>query len=222
MNMLAILVLAVGISLDGLAAGIAYGLRCVRVPLTSVGIASFISGAAVLVSMQAGNVIGHYLSSAMLPRFGAVLLVGLGIWGVVQGRRKSEILPPAEALASRAEDMILNLHLQPFGLVVQILREPLTADLDCSGVISGWEALLLGVALALDAMGVGIAAALVGFPLVATCVSVMVVSFLALSGGLLIGRGWAGQTATGSMIWRYLPSSVLILMGLWWFVTAGG
>ena len=219
--MFAVLILAIGISLDGFAAGIAYGLRCVRVPFTSVVIASSISGAAVWLSMQAGSVFGHYSSSVMLPRLGAALLIGLGGWSMVQGRRQVEVLPPIEVVPEE-DDMIFNLRLQPFGLVIQILREPLTADLDCSGVISGWEALLLGLALALDAMGVGLAAALMGFPLVATCISVMAVSFLALSGGLLVGRKWAGKSDGPTTFWRYLPGCVLILMGLWWFVTARG
>lgn len=220
--MFAVLILAIGISLDGFAAGIAYGLRCVRVPFISVVIASLISGAAVWLSMQAGSVFGYYSSSVMLPGIGAALLVGLGGWSMVQGRRQVEALPPIEEVRQE-DDLIFNLRLQPFGLVIQILREPLTADLDSSGVISGWEALLLGLALALDAMGVGLAAALMGFPLVATCISVMTVSFLALSGGLVVGRNLVGKSGGGStVLWRYLPGSVLILIGLWWFITSRG
>ncbi|NLK08461.1 MAG: sporulation membrane protein YtaF [Firmicutes bacterium] len=217
--MLAVLLLAVGISLDGFIAGVTYGLRKVRMPLTSVGIASLISGAAVFLSMQAGHIIGVYLNGALLPRLGALLLIGLGGWNVVQGSRSAPLKTPTAG--ATGEDTIFRFRLQPFGLVIQILREPMRADLDASGTISSWEAILLGTALALDAMAVGLAASMVGFPLIATCLSVVAVSFIALNSGLFVGRLWAKDTDERSVIWRYLPGSILIVIGLWWLLTAG-
>jgi len=220
-NLSAVLLLAIGISLDGFVAGIAYGLRRVRIPLTSVGIASLVSGVAVLVGMQAGVFVGHYIDGGFVPRLGAVLLIGLGLWGMIQSQREADPAVISSSVQSKEEDMILRVKLQPFGLVIQVWKEPLTADLDCSGTIGGWEAVLLGLALALDAMGVGLAAALAGFPLLATSSSIIVVSFLALSGGLLLGSHWAAQDKVSRGVFRYLPGGVLMTIGLWWLITAG-
>ncbi|NMB46343.1 MAG: sporulation membrane protein YtaF [Firmicutes bacterium] len=222
MKLSAVLLLAIGISLDGLVAGIAYGFRRVGVPLASVGIASLISGAAVLLAMQAGALIGRYIDTGFVPRLGALILVGLGLWSVIQARRQADADIAEHALESAGEDMILNVRLQPFGLVIQVWKEPLKADLDYSGAISGWEAVLLGVALALDAVGIGLAAALAGFPLLTTCVSVIVVSFLALSGGLFVGSHWAKQAKVSRAMFSHLPGGVLMAIGFWWLLTAGG
>ncbi|NMB12881.1 MAG: sporulation membrane protein YtaF [Firmicutes bacterium] len=221
MNLSAVLLLAIGISLDGLVAGIAYGLRRVRVPLTSVGIASLVSGVAVFLAMQAGAAVGHYIGGGFMPRLGAVLLVGLGLWSILQKRRETGAVFSGDAQESKGEDMILKVRLQPFGLVIQVLKEPLIADLDCSGMISGREAVLLGIALALDATGVGLAAAMAGFPLLTTSISIVLVSFLALSTGLLIGCRWARAARLSRNLLGRLPGGVLIAIGLWWWITAG-
>ena len=221
MNLSAVLLLAVGISLDGLVAGIAYGLRRVRVPLTSVAISSLISGVAVFLAMKAGAIVGRHIDGGFMPRLGAVLLVGLGLWGILQKRRETDTVVLDGVQESKGEDMILNVRLQPFGLVIQVLKEPLIADLDCSGVISGKEALLLGIALALDATGVGLAAAMAGFPLLTTCISIVLVSFLALTVGLFVGCRWARAAKLSKDMLGLLPGGVLIAIGLWWWITAG-
>ncbi|MGI6566977.1 MAG: sporulation membrane protein YtaF [Firmicutes bacterium] len=221
MELSAVVLLAIGISLDGLAAGIAYGMRQVRMPIMSLGIASCVSGAAVLLAMQAGALVSQYVDSGFVPRLGAALLIGLGLWSILQSRGvqgQSLEMPKA---SSEEEDVILRLRLQPFGLVIQVWKEPLAADVDASGIISSWEAALLGTALALDAVGVGLAAALAGFPLVSTCVSVSVVSFLALSSGLLLGSRWAGCSKIPAAMLSRLPGIVLIAIGFWWIYLGG-
>lgn len=221
MKLYAVLVLAIGISLDGLVAGIIYGLRRVRISLGSVVVASLISGVAVFVAMQAGALIGHYIDGGLVPKLGAVLLIGLGMLSTIQSRREAVSDAMGSPSKSESEDMIMHVRLQPFGLVIQVWKEPLTADLDCSGIVSGWEAVLLGVALALDAMGVGLAAALADFPLLATCISVIVVCFVAISGGLLVGHHWVSKAKVPRAALRYLPGGVLIAIGLWWLIRGG-
>ena len=221
MRLSAVLLLAVGISLDGFAAGVAYGLKCIRVPLVSLWIVSFSSGVAVLIAMGAGAFLDHYLDGFSISWVGAFLLIGLGLWSILAERREASLVSAIRTQGIEQENMILNLRLQPFGLIIQVLTQPLAADLDCSGMITGWEALLLGAALAVDAIGVGIAAALVGFPLTATCISVTVLSFVALSGGLLVGRYWAKRLVAAIPLWSYVPGLILIGIGLWWLITLG-
>ena len=122
MELSAVVLLAIGISLDGLAAGIAYGMRQVRIPIMSLGIASCVSGAAVLLAMQAGALVSQYVDSGFVPRLGAALLIGLGLWSILQSRGvqgQSLEMPKA---SSEEEDVILRLRLQPFGLVIQVWK----------------------------------------------------------------------------------------------------
>lgn len=231
MEMISVLLLAVAISIDGFVAGLAYGIRRVRVPLLSVIIVSITSGVAVLSAMWLGSLLGTWLGEVTAERLGAGLLVGLGLWTIGQSWQEAGHSSVKESywkswkspvvrrdLPLPASDTVIHIRLQPFGLVIQILREPLSADLDSSGVVSGWEALLLGTALALDAVGIGMGASLAGFPAVATCLSVAGVKFLLLTGGLMAGHYWVEHREGGQRIWTYLPGLILIALGVWWLL----
>ncbi|WP_081833596.1 manganese efflux pump [Geomicrobium sp. JCM 19055] len=67
-------------------------------------------------------------------------------------------------------------------MVIQILKKPTAADVDNSGTISVKEAVLLGVALSLDAFGAGFGASMLGYSVVwfALIVSIMCVTFLVI------------------------------------------
>ena len=99
-----------------------------------------------------------------------------------------------------------------FELFFSVLNKPDQADLDNSGVISGKEALLLGFALALDAFGSGLGAAMLGYsPLItATLISFMSGLFVFLgikSGFMLSHKKWMQHLA-------FLPPLLLISIGL--------
>ncbi|MGN7471010.1 MntP/YtaF family protein [Brevibacillus sp. SAFN-007a] len=99
-----------------------------------------------------------------------------------------------------------------FGVMIQILKDPSKADADRSGHIMGWEAVMLGLALSLDAFGAGISLTFLGYsPLVvALCIAVM--SALLLVVGLAIGRR-AGKTSWLARL-TWLPPILLICIGL--------
>ena len=65
----------------------------------------------------------------------------------------------------KSKEAVAVFRIRPLGLVVKILREPTVADTDTSGMIDIKEALLLGSALALDALGAGLGAAATGYNL---------------------------------------------------------
>ena len=56
--------------------------------------------------------------------------------------------------------LLFNWEIRSLGVVIHILKKPTRADFDRSGIITGLEALFLGVALSLDAFGAGIGAAM--------------------------------------------------------------
>jgi len=93
-----------------------------------------------------------------------------------------------------------------------VLREPSLADFDSSGVITGKEAVVLGVALAMDAFGAGFGAAMMGFDPLLTAASVGVTKFFLLSGGVLLGgmcaRNFNGEKAA------VFAGIVLMILGI--------
>ena len=108
-----------------------------------------------------------------------------------------------------------SFQLRIFGFVIHVLREPLKADMDDSGSITGREAFLLGIALSLDAFGAGVGAALLGYApwLLSICVAFMSGLFLLLgmkSGFRFSGIPWINRLS-------FLPGVILIILGIWRF-----
>src|SRR5699024_6511160 len=110
------------------------------------------------------------------------------------------------------EKMMLNWEISSLGVVVQILRKPMQADLDRSGMVTGFEAFVLGFALSIDALGAGIGAAMLGFSPFYLALSAACMSFIFLVIGLKVGSvfsqiRWVKQISI-------LPGLLLIIIGI--------
>lgn len=223
-----LILLSFAVSLDGFGVGITYGVRKIRIPIPSVMIISVFSGLVILLSMTVGNLLVKWMSPHGASSVGAIILIGIGIWALVQFARGGDSddteraagrSKKAAAGAEKADDSpvplkreLWTLEIRQWGIIIQILRTPAAADMDRSGTISAGEASLLGAALSLDAFGAGIGAAMVGFPPLLTA------ALIAASSGSFL---WIG-TRVGFRVsgWRWvrrltvLPGIILIAMGL--------
>ncbi|GAV23561.1 sporulation membrane protein YtaF [Carboxydothermus pertinax] len=201
---LTLLLFSLALSLDGFGAGLAYGLRGLRVPVTSVVVVSVTSAFTIGFAMLLGKFINIFIPESFTRYLGAFLLVAIGIYVFFAGG--SEIKKD-----STQPKVVLSFKI--FGLIFQILRAPQLADRDDSGVLSYKEAILLGIALALDAFGAGIGLSLSGYPILLTMANVGLVKFCLLALGLFLGK----QNGKVSFIRnnsRYLASLVLIYLGI--------
>ncbi len=240
-SFLALAVLAIAVSLDGFGVGIAYGLRRIRIPVLSVFIIACCSGFIIWLSMQAGRWLSQYLSEYVTSFIGAIILIVIGSWSIVQyvraelhkrngeiklhdwdGEQEKEQLQDEQVGASsgKVKDTHINqasaspvimLELKTLGLVIQILRSPHKADIDRSGNISSTEALMLGTALSLDAFGAGLGAAMLGFPALITSVAIALSSAAFLLIGLKLGFRFS-QFRQVKVI-ALLPGILLIAIG---------
>ncbi|TCN00984.1 putative sporulation protein YtaF [Paenibacillus sp. BK033] len=222
-----LLVLAFAVSVDGFGVGVTYGLRRIRIPLLSVIIIACCSGLVIFLSMIVGSWITGYLSPFVAKLIGAVVLVCIGTWALLQLRRSGR---EAGAGEGQAEDdsnhpaadteqidrthpvLVVIVELKRLGLVIQILRTPQAADVDKSGTISATEAIMLGVALSFDAFGAGIGAAMIGLSPLLTPIMIAAASALFLLGGMRFGfrfSNWKGMQAIS-----VLPGILLIIIGI--------
>lgn len=221
---ISLLILALAVSLDGFSVGVMYGLRKIRIPLVSVAIISLCSGCIIYLSMQIGVLVSRFVDPLYAKAAGGLILIGIGIWAVYQvlSKKKDEDDAPAgqssEAEAKAEETPVasakevLYIELKRLGLVIQILRKPSIADIDRSGNISASEAVLLGVALSLDAFGAGIGAALIGFAPLLTSAVIALASGTFLATGLRIGYKYSDLSWIQRL--SVFPGFVLIIMGI--------
>lgn len=212
---LMIVLLGVVVSLDGFAAALAYGVQRIRFSPLAVLVISLTSATVIFVSMTIGQVISGWLPPSTAKNIGAVMLFAIGCYLLYQhGRTDPEKVPEETSVATLSlepSQPIFQINLRMFGLVIQILRSPTLADRDHSGVISWQEAILLGLALALDAFGAGIGAAMTGLPALLTAVVVGSVKVCALLSGWALG--YRMQHKLSQRLFR-LPGMLLICLGL--------
>lgn len=204
---LSLILVAFAVSLDSFSVGLTYGLRKLKIPFKSILIIACCSAFTLTLAMFVGKMITHLFSPATLDTIGGIIFVLLGMWILYQFFR-----PEEEETAKLEEKIIFKVEIKSIGLVINILKKPTTADLDKSGSITGVEALILGIALSLDAFGAGIAAALLGYSPVILAIAVAAMSFIFLTLGIQIGK-WFSKLAWMRMF-SFVPGVVLILMGI--------
>ncbi|HHY92404.1 MAG TPA: sporulation membrane protein YtaF [Firmicutes bacterium] len=179
MERISALVLALAVSLDSLGVGFAYGVKKLKIPLASLLLLSGLSSLAMLLSMAVGQVLAAILPTAVERWLGGGILIGMGLSSFFTAWRSQH--------KRGAEGELLSVRIRPLGLIIQVIEEPGRADLDASGEINPGEAVLLGSALALDALGAGLGAALSALPAFFTPALVGLATLFTLSTGLSLG-----------------------------------
>jgi putative sporulation protein YtaF len=206
-QLFSLLLLAFALSLDSFSVGFTYGLRKMVMPFKSVLIIACCTAVSLLIAVTIGHWLSRLLSPHITSALGGGILMGLGA-GVLYQFFK----PEKEKTLEKGEKTIVKIEIRSLGLVINILKKPMTADFDQSGTITGIEALMLGFALSLDSFGAGIGAAMLGYSPIylALAVSVMSPLFVLLgikSGSLLHRFDWVQKLT-------FLPGILLILIGV--------
>jgi len=205
-----LLLLALAVSIDSFSVGFTYGLRKIRIPFKSIAVISLCSACTLTVGMIIGHVIESILSPEMAESIGGIILIILGAWVLVQFFRTEKassqpIIPH--------EKTIIDFEIKSLGIVIQILRKPMSADFDQSGTITGVEAYMLGLALSLDAFGAGIGAAMLDFSPTILATTVAIMSLLFIGIGLRLGKHFSENSWLQRF--SFIPGVLLIIIGIW-------
>jgi putative sporulation protein YtaF len=207
-NAFSIILLALAVSLDSFSVGFTYGLRKMRIPFKSIVIIACCSAMTLTIAMSIGHLLQRFLSPVFAEKMGGIILIILGVWVIYQffrSEKEKDILPH--------EKVIINLEIKSLGLVIHILKKPMSADFDKSGTITGVEAIMLGLALSLDAFGAGIGAVMLGFSPGYLALAVALLSSLLVFFGIKLGS-YLSQI-TWLQNFSFLPGILLIIIGVW-------
>ena len=207
-NAFSIILLALAVSLDSFSVGFTYGLRKMRIPFKSIAIIACCSAMTLTIAMLIGHLLQQFVSPEFAEKMGGVILIILGVWVIYQffrPEKEKDILPH--------EKVIINLEIKSLGLVIHILKKPMSADFDKSGTITGVEAIMLGLALSLDSFGAGIGAVMLGFSPGYLALAVALLSSLLVFLGIKLGS-YLSQI-TWLQRFSFLPGILLIIIGVW-------
>jgi putative sporulation protein YtaF len=210
MSFLKIFVYAIAVSLDGLGAGIAYGLKNIRIPFLSLLVIGLVTMVTMGLSIGVANWITMFISPRLAMALGAGVLICLGVWSILQEWLK-QYLPEGTGVVRGTSPMHIKFDIGIFRLAVEVFKRPTEADMDRSGELSVGEALVLGMALAFDALVAGFGAALTGD------ISIWLVVTVGSVQMFLIAMGANIATTCSEVVQKhfpYLPGSIFILIGL--------
>ena len=136
-----ILILALSLSADALGAGLSFGARNIKIPISSKTVIGALSMCFAYLSLFFGNKLAQFIAPETATFLGSGILIAMALWvilfRVVKGKR--------------AEEEIRDL---PEG-TMSVLRDPEKGDMDHSGAIDLKEATILGLALSVDILSAG-------------------------------------------------------------------
>ncbi len=210
---LTIALLAISLSLDALGVGLVYGLRNINIPFHSK---SFICLFSILYSGCAlffGNIMAKFLAPSVAKGIGFSILILMGIWIILQALLKNSP-EKTRVVDERSEMPLFSIAIKSLGITIQVIKNPVDFDRDQSGSIDTPESLLLGFALSVDAIGVGIGSALIGFQSICIPLSVGLTQLLLLSAGTYLGKHFAGQLKLNERVLAILPGILLIFLAI--------
>lgn len=203
-----LVILSVALSIDGFGVGVSLGMRGMKIPFKSIVVISICSAISLAVAMLIGEFISQHVSQGAAEKTGGIILILLGIWLVYQYFRKEKDTGEPQS----KEKIIFNYEITSLGVVISILQKPTDVDFDKSGTITGIEALVLGIALSLDAFGAGIGAAMIGISPFILAASIGLMSSIFIWSGLQSGKILSKSKLVKNL--SFLPGVLLIIIGI--------
>lgn len=250
--MLAVVLFAIAVSVDGFLVGVAQGMRGIKVPVATLIVINIVSAVVVFLSLGSGKYVAGRLSPQVAKFIGSGILIALGAlmlkplsglerrnlescessgnWatkddakdvrrimetspniGKSMGRSIGGIMGRITKVNTVSNKTAASKIARTLMMILKFLSEPATADLDASGTLTPDEGFLLGIALAIDALGVGFGAGMAGISSRLTPVVAGVTQGMFVSLGLVLGRRM--RDVVPSHILERAPGGILILLG---------
>ena len=154
--MLTILLLSVALSLDAFAVSFAHGLQKTRISLLSKLVICVCSIIYFGISVWLGKWIAGFFSPWISSLIGIILMAVICVYMLC-----SQLLPKKKK-PDRPAKTIIDITLKSLHLSIRVIRNPMECELDDSHSIGPGEAFLLGTALSVDSINIGLGFALMG------------------------------------------------------------
>lgn len=180
MHILPVLLFLISSSLDNFIVGLGYGIKKIRINLLNNILIALISGAGTFISMLCGKFFLRYIPLRFSSYIGSALLILLSLYFIFDFFR----LKYREKHFKRKKS---NNTIQKIDLYDEILMHPELIDKDNSSTIDSKEALILGVALSLNNIGLGIGVSIIGLNIYLLSTLSIFFSLFFIQAGFYIG-----------------------------------
>lgn len=195
MHILSILLFALTSNIDNFTVGLAYGIKKIKVSISSNILIAFISALGTFISMSAGLIISKFIPMDISNILGAGIIVLIGLWFIKDFFTKK------------------NSKVSTDNQLISVLNNPYEADTDNSGYIDIKESITLAFALTINNLGLGIGASITGLNIMYTTLVTFIFSILTISLGSLLGNSYLSK-----MFGKYAPlisGIIMVLLGVY-------
>ena len=201
--LITIILLALSVSIDSFGIGITYGLRKTSLSTPAKFILFFVSLLFVGISVAFGYFLISILPTNVIKIISVVLLCLMGILIIYEAMNTNE----------KKEYKSHKIFLKSLGITIQIIRNPISSDLNNSKVIEKNEALYLALALSLDSICVGITSSSFGIYSLLFPILVPLFQFIFLNVGIILGKRIVLYN-TSLKKWNIISGIILIVIGI--------
>lgn len=210
-----IILLALSLSLDALGIGISYGVSGVKVPFLPKVLICFSSVIYAMIGILFGKSLVVLLGMTLADKFGIGVLLLMGLWMISKANNgKPGVKIEVERMGNSQPKKLLEIVLKSFGITIMVIKNPMKGDIDNSGLIDIKEAILLGIALNVDAMVACMGSFMVGMESFLIPVFIGVTQIVSIDVGLLLGKKILNTIKINYKLISIFPGIILILLGL--------
>ena len=209
-----IILLSTSLSVDALALGISYGMQGVKVPRVPKLLICFSSVVYAMVGLIVGHWLLHILGGDIASRVGIFILIVMGFWMILKSKKSKGGTEERIENTTEQQKKLLEIAIKSIGITVMVIKNPVRGDIDDSGIIDIKEAILLGIALNVDATAACMGSIMVGVSSLLMPIFVGVVQLLFIEGGLYLGNSVISKRVLNEKLISILPGIILISLGL--------
>lgn len=203
MMLFTIILLALSVSIDSLGIGITYGLRKTSISTPAKFILFIVSFSFVCISVAFGYFLISILPNNIIKIVSVILLCLMGFLIIYEAMNTNE----------KKEYKNHKIFLKPLGITIQIIKNPISSDLNNSKIIEKNEAIYLAFALSLDSICVGITSSSFGMYSLLFPILVPLFQFLFLNTGIVLGKKISLYNISCKK-WNILSGILLIIIGV--------
>lgn len=206
-----IIILALSVSIDSFGIGITYGIRNTSISRSSKLILFLMSFAFASTSVILGDFLFKIFPDSIVKTISSLLLVFMGFLIIYESYNKS--------IKKRQFPKERKIFLNFLGITIQIIKNPISSDINNSKIIEKNEALYLSLALSLDSICVGLSSSSFGISSLFFPILVPLFQFIFLNTGIFLGKKILLSNSISLKFCNLLSGILLILIASFrmWF-----
>ena len=177
--MLESLFIVVAICIDSLAIGIAYGMKKIKIPAKSLLMINVVCTGVLSVAMFLGNIVKKVLPGNIPSIISFLILLFIGMYFFVEG---------VVNYFEKNEKKKFEIKFSNVKIIIDVVVDCTKADMNNSGDIDLKEGFYLGMALSLDALGIGFGTAMGSINYIQVLILSFIFNMMIILLGLYLGK----------------------------------